>query len=175
MGITAAYSYDPGEHYRATRAVTRFTSMRWVVRGAVLLGVGMAAWVVYRGRNDGDPVASLVAAAPYVLLALFWAGFPPYFQRRAARKLPERDPSIRGEQERRVDAAGYHAAGNGVHLDIPWHAMARGVEEPEFFLFFYNMQCAYYLPKRVLSAADCAEVRRFMRAGLGAQAQLIGG
>ena len=54
-----------------------------------------------------------------------------------------------------MDAAGYHSRGNGVALDIPWHAVARAIETDEFFLLFYNKQFAYYLPKRAFAARSC--------------------
>lgn len=54
--------------------------------------------------------------------------------------------------------------------------MARAVESDRFFLFFYNKQCAYYLPKRALSNPQCAEVRALMkRAGTEGLASTISG
>jgi hypothetical protein len=81
---------------------------------------------------------------------------------------------VRGPQERTVDAVGYHSRGNGVAVDVPWHALKKAVETEHFFIFFYNWQCGYYVPKRALSAADVARVREHARAGLGAQAHLRG-
>lgn len=112
-------------------------------------------------------------ALPWVIIGAFWLEFIPWLQRRAARKLPARDASVRGPQERAVDATGYHSRGNGVHLDVPWHAMVRGVETDQFFLFFYNKQCAYYLPKRALSETQCADVRALLRANLGERTVLL--
>jgi hypothetical protein len=175
MSVSASYDFDSREHYRASRAATRFTAARWISWIAVLFGVGMVAWIMIRGWNEPDPLPTIVAALPYALLALVWATITPFMQHRAAHKLPARDPSVRGTQDRRVDEAGYHSRGNGVQLDIPWHAMVRGVEHAEFFLFFYNKQCAYYLPKRTLAPEEIAEVRRLMHAGLGPKARLVGG
>jgi hypothetical protein len=50
-----------------------------------------------------------------------------------------------------------------VALDLPWHAMLSGVETAEFFLFFYNKQLAYYLPKRLLDSTGINEIRTMMQ------------
>jgi hypothetical protein len=41
--------------------------------------------------------------------------------------------------------------------------MLSGVETAEFFLFFYNKQLAYYLPKRLLDSTGINEIRTMMQ------------
>jgi hypothetical protein len=45
--------------------------------------------------------------------------------------------------------------------------MARALETPEFFLFFYDHRYAFYFPKRLLSPNDIEEVRRLSQSGVG--------
>ena len=165
MSVTATYDFDPKEHYQAARAVTRLTWFRWVpwiAVGIVLLLVLVEVVLPHWGEFDAWEL--FLTSLPWLLLGVFWIALIPWSQRRAARKLAKRDPSVRGPQKRSVDAAGYHSLGNGVRVEVPWHAMARAVETDRFFLFFYNKQCAYYIPKRALSDPQCAEVRTLMEA-----------
>jgi hypothetical protein len=168
MAVALTYEFDAHEYYRASRAVMRLTSARWLNWGFSALAVGLAMWSIV--PNWGAPVGVLLAGAfPWLLLAGFWLAFIPFIQRRAARKLPERDASVRGPQERIIDSSGLHLRGNGVALEVPWHAMVRGVETAQFFLFFYNKQCAHFVPKRTLSTRQIDQIREFMQGGLNEQ------
>jgi hypothetical protein len=174
MGVSATYEYDPSEHYQAMRAVTNLTPFRWVgLVCFVLLPAGTVVLAAFAARATGRDVGTaLLGVPPYVLLFFFWGALIPMSQRRRAKRLPKLDPSVNGPQERRVDGEGYHSRGNGVALDIPWHAMRKVVETEQHFLFFYNWQCAYYLPKRPLDAGQIRGVRDFARSALGERARL---
>jgi hypothetical protein len=62
---------------------------------------------------------------------------------------------------------GIHFRANGFSFDVSWHVMARALETPEFFLFFYDHRYAFYFPKRLLSPNDIEEVRRLSQSGVG--------
>jgi YcxB-like protein len=173
VAVTSVFEFDSSEYYRALRVVSRHTAARWVSWGFAALALVLAVLAIRDGWWRTSPVALFLNALPWVLLGVFWVVFLPVSQRWAARRLPKRDASVRGPQERTVDADGFHSRGNGVALDVPWHAMLRGVESDEFFLFFYSKQLAYYLPKRVLSSTQIGEVRAMMRSGLGGRARLF--
>ncbi len=174
MSVQAVFDFDAREAYRAARAVTRLTPLRYFSWVLAALAVCLFAWTVIPAWGKADTFSLLLSGLPYLVLAVFWLFLLPLSQRRATRKMPDRDASLRGPQAREIDAVGYHSRGNGVALDVPWHAMARGVETAEFFLFFYNKQCAYYLPKRTLSEAQAVEVRSLMHSALGQRARVMG-
>jgi hypothetical protein len=173
MAVETTFDYKPREHYRALRAVTRLTSSRYWSFAFLLFAVAMLGWTVLPNLDVATPSELLWSALPWVLLGAFWVGITPFLLWRAAKKLPERDPSAIGPQLRVVDENGYHSLGNGVSVDIPWHAMLKAAETPEFVLFFYNKQCAYYIPKHSLAADKLAELRRLTRANLGARAAVL--
>ncbi len=165
MSVTVTYDFDPKEHYKAARAVTRLTWFRWVpwiAAAIVLLLLAVEVFLPHWGEYDAWEL--FMTSLPWLLLGVFWIALLPWSQRRGARRIAKRDPSVRGPQERTIDEAGYHALGNGVRVEVPWHAMAKAVESDRFFLFFYNKQCAYYIPKRVLSDSQSADVRTLMKA-----------
>jgi hypothetical protein len=172
MSVSTTFEYDPAEHYSASQAVFRRGTARYLRWGFVALAIVLLWWNVVRHWNDASLSMVLASALPYVLLGAFWLFYFPYAQRRAARKLPEVDASVRGPQTRGVDVDGFHTRGNGVSLDVPWHAMVRGEETDRFFLFFYAKQLAYYIPKRVLSPSETGDVRGLMREHLGERATL---
>lgn len=173
MTVTVVSEFDPKEHYRVARVVTRHTAARWISWVFVALALVMVAWSVLPYWGEADPVTLFASAAPWLFLCVFWIGLIPLSQRFSARKLPKRDASARGSQERTLDESGFHFRGNGVSLDVPWHAMARGIETGEFFLLFYNKSCAYYLAKRRMTAEQISDARQLMKAGLGATARTM--
>jgi hypothetical protein len=120
MSVSATYEYDAAEHYRALRAITCLTPLRWIsLLCFFILPVGVVALAAFAARATGHAVGTaLIGIAPYVLL-FFWGALIPWSQRLRARRLPKLDPSAQGVQERRVDVEGYHSRGNGVALDIP--------------------------------------------------------
>src|SRR5262245_880838 len=141
MTITATYDFDWREHYRASREVTRRQPARWLVWGFIVVLAVALGVLSYRAIAEGaSTFSTFLSVLPWILVGAFWLGITPFVQWRAASKLPSRDPSVQGPQERTIDVSGYHSRGNGVALDLPWHAMARGIETPDFFLFFYNKQ-----------------------------------
>lgn len=174
MDVTATFEYDSKEHYRALRDITNLTPYRWVtvISGVVLplVAVAVIVWII-RAR-DGDPLATFMDWLPYILLFFVWAAILPLSQWRMAKRLPTIDASARGPQERGVDSIGYHQRGNGVALEVPWHAFKKAVETDRFFIFFYTRQCGYYLPKRTLSASDISAVRQIARTALGERARV---
>lgn len=172
MSVSTTFDFDAAEHYRATRVVNSRSSMRYVTWGFVALSPLMLAWSVLPRLGEAPTGDLLVSALPWLLLPAFWLVVIPMLQRRGAHKLSTRDPSVRGPQTRIVDAEGYHSRGNGVSVDVPWHAMTRGVEVEQFFLFYYSKQFAYYLPKRVLAPADIVTVRALMRERLQDRAEV---
>jgi len=171
MSVSATFDFDSSEHYRASREVARRISTRWLARAFALLALIFVGLNV-RATWGSPPAYVFVNALPWLLLGVFWLSLVPLTQWWAAKRLPARDASVRGTQERTVDSQGYHSRGNNVALDIPWHAMVRVVETDAFFLFFYNKQCAYYLPKRALTDDQTRQVRGFARDGLGDRVEL---
>lgn len=175
MSVSATFEYDPDEHYRALRATTGVTMVRWMP--ILAFGVPITAIVfeiiAIRNNPERGAMTSVMDVLPYVLLGAFWLGMVPFSQRRQSRRLTKLDPSVIGPQERVVDAEGFHTSGNGEHLDVPWHILRRVVETDQFFLFFYDREHAYYIAKRLLSSDQVQAVRSFARAGLRDHVHLL--
>jgi hypothetical protein len=160
------YDFSSSEHYRASRIVTQRSRWSWLPWIAAILLVVLVTIGQLSTDRPLDPLSVLLSIVPYVGLALVWVAGLPLLQRYAAFNLPKVDPSVRGPQERIVDTDGYHSRGNGVSIDLPWHVMAQSIETEDFFLFYYNKKCAYYLPKRTASDAEIAEIRELIRTRL---------
>ncbi len=173
MNVHTVFDYDPSEHYLGVRTVTRLTPLRYMQWVMVAVALGMLAWTVVPAWGEFPPMTIFWSALPWLVLTIFWITFFPFMQRRASRTLASRDASVIGPQERSIDAVGFHSRGNGVSLDVPWHAMARVVETDRLFLFFYNKRCAYYLPKRVLTPEQVTVVRELARTALRERAKLL--
>jgi hypothetical protein len=173
MSVRATFAFDPAEHYRALRQVTRRTSAQYISWVFVAIAGWLAYWNAFRFWGEYPTWGLIWTALPYLLLGGFWLGLIPYSQWRAARKAAKSDPSVQGPQTREIDDVGFRSSGNDVVLELPWKAILRGVETNQFFLFYYSKQLAYYVPKRALGAADAEELRRLMRDNLGTRAQVM--
>lgn len=172
MSVRAVFEFDKAEHYRASRAVTRATPARYYTWALAAGCFAMFAWSLWKVPPGTDLRGILVMVLPWLLLTIIWVGLIPFAQWRLARRVPKLDASVLGPQERIVDSDGFHSRGNGVGLDVPWHVLQKVVETDAFFFFYYNKRCAYYLPKRVLSAHDVLEVRDLSRAVLKDRAKV---
>ena len=106
MSVHAVYDFSADEHYRAMRAAIRHTPARWLSWGFAALATIFVAMKLREGWGRMAPLALLVNVLPWILVGIFWVAMTPLSQRSAARKLPSRDPSARGPQERMVDAEG---------------------------------------------------------------------
>ena len=173
MSVAATYEYDWREHYRASREVTRRMWTRWLGWGFAAVALILVSLNYFSAAGHVSALGVFLNVSPWLLVGAAWLALIPLMQRRAAKKLPSRDLSLRGPQTRSLDAIGYHFRGNSVSLDIPWQVMLRAVETPEFFLFFYNKQCAYYFPKRALNATEVERARALLKEGLGNRAQTL--
>lgn len=159
MTVSAEFEFSATEHRRASAAVLRQLPSRWVfpLAGVVILALNGFRVLTYWGEYPAS--ALFMSILPWLLVSALFVAFMPLMSWVHTRRIVKSDPSIRGLQRRVVDATGFHSSGNGVVLDLPWHAMARCAETDEFFLFFYAGQLAYYLGKSHLSAAEIASVR----------------
>ena len=165
--MVVEFPFDVAEHRRASAAVMRMLPARWLGPAAALVILWLGVWPIVRRWGD-YPASKLVASAlPWVLVAAALAFMTPLTIWQSSRKLVRVDPSVRGTQRRAVDAAGFHSTGNGVAVDLQWHAMARCAETEEFFLFFYTKQLAYYVGKVHLSSDECSAVRALIDSHAG--------
>ena len=80
MAVSATFNFDPAEHYRALRAVTRLTPLRWIglVCFLILPTVTIGLTVLVARAAGGDIGAALSSTVPYVLLFFFWGTLIPF-------------------------------------------------------------------------------------------------
>jgi hypothetical protein len=172
----ARFEYDPTEQYAAARAVTRATNWRWIIPvGAIGIPLFVIAVTILPHLDTMSPTSMIISSLPWILLGAFYLVLIPMSQKRRAKKLPTREPSVRGTQERGVDEAGLHIRGHGLTMDYAWPDLQSAVETPQFFLFFYNKNCAHFIPKRALPASGLDDVRTVLRTYMGSRAKLAGG
>lgn len=98
----------------------------------------------------------------------------PWIQRRRYRRLYAETPGTRGPQVYRFDADGLMMSGGVAAITLGWDAIIEADETDELFLFFFNKQCAYYLPKRAIGGAPVeSELRELLRTHLGDRAKKL--
>ncbi len=168
--VDCRFNFDFAEHCRANRAVRRRLLIYWLDPIVGTIAFTAFVWSFLQPRNEEVTAFGWVtwlALTGVVVLS-------PIGRRWLLRKSAERDPSLKGLQERRLDGVGYHSKGNDIAFDLPWHGVLRCVETEEFLLFFYFKNWAYYLPKRALSEDQLFAARAIVRDGLGNKAELLG-
>ena len=170
MTVNCSFNFDLAEHYRADRTIRRRTLIYWLEPIFGTVAFIAFVWTFLQPRNEEVTVFGWVTWL--VLTGVFVLS--PTGRRRLLRKSAERDPSLKGLLERRLDGVGYHSKGNDIAFDLPWHGVLRCVETQEFLLFFYFKNVALYLPKRALSEDQLFAARAIVRDGLGSKAELLG-
>lgn len=159
FAITMQHEMTVADDLALRRAIHRALPLRvpMVVFGGVCAGIGVFAGV---GAGLESGVASAaVTALPWALLSAVWLtlGLVPL-------AMWSRHARVAGRHERTLDDAGLHVRAGGVSIDLPWHAMARTIETPEFFLFYDAQGRAHYLPKRGLREREQREIQRWIAA-----------
>jgi hypothetical protein len=173
VSVSVNYEFDQREHYRAMRALTQLTVLRWLPRVVgVFFGV-LFLLIILGGIASGHVGGTLINLLPWVLIAGLWTFLIPLSQKWTARRLARTDPSVIGPQQRILDERGFKSIGNGIELQIPWDRFSKVRETEEFFLFFYNWQCAYYVPKRALGSAHRWEAVQLIQRHVGERATLL--
>ncbi len=169
------FSFDAAQHLRAQREVNRRWKYRWTLWA---FGIGfpaiMFAWGVLPNWSRINSWYLFLNLLPWLLLSAFFLALIPIQQRRAARKLAKTDPTLQGLQRRFVDDAGLHMVAPGLSLDLAWTTMQNVVETDEFFLFYYNTRCAYYIPKAGMESGADEATRQIIRTHAGGKAALAG-
>ena len=176
-GLTVHFPWDAGEHRRFVRRLQlealRHGRSRWVVWAVVAGFLVDVAWLAW--RHHASPSELALVLAPFftlfaLWLALFWWGLP-YFNARAYRR---RNRCATEEQLRVLTAAGLEIGCASSRAVVPWSAIVRALETPEFFLFFASPSSAVHLPRRALGAAgDRARLRALLRETLRERAELL--
>ena len=173
MNTFAQFEYDPAEQYAAARAVTRATNWRWIIP-VFAIGIPLLTIVltIVPDRESMSVTNMFFSALPWVLLGAFYLALIPMMQKRRAKKMIKTEPWVRGTQERGVDETGFHVRGHGLVMDYAWSDIQSAIETPHFFLFFYNRNCAHFIPKRALPVAGVDDVRSVIQAHMPSRARL---
>lgn len=155
------------EHARAQhvilkkRFLTEGKSLIFIIPfGMLLLGTAVAGWVAIQG----EPLYLIIMAVADVVMAIvawvfFWGRgwFNAWHQRRSDSSLAYPIHHIFGDNGLRV-------RGRSAEVTIGWRSFKTVAETPEFILFFYSSTAAHYLPKRVATGDQLAELRALIRA-----------
>jgi hypothetical protein len=173
------FTWNQPEHVRFVRAVARHRQggrwMRWIMPTVVLVVFAFVALlpVIHPGGNMG-PVWR--AFAPWLAIMLGWMALLswglPYL---AAVTFRRQNHCSRHPMRRVITPQGVRAECETTTSAVSWAGVHHVVETPEFFLFYVTPACAFQLPTRAIgSPTVLSELRRVLRAHLGARAMLLG-
>ncbi|MBB6072581.1 hypothetical protein HNQ61_004244 [Longimicrobium terrae] len=169
------FTWDRGEVVRAVRAVRANVSGRpwWLVFAYPVLLIMIVAVASTLWDGTLSRGALVQAIGPWILFLVAWATLMAWI-----------GPWLTARAQSRENGPGQHTligtlSGDGYGTDngrtqnsIHWNGVLRAVETPEFFLFYYNRNCAFYLPHRAIAPEQLPEVRRVIVSQLGDRAAL---
>jgi YcxB-like protein len=173
--LQASFTLDPSEITRAGMVTARRTGSIWVWYLLMLLIVSFNTIpATYRQWTHGGFAAIsipvlLLGLSPLLIIAVG----PPLAGRWAAKRLVRTGPSSQGTQHVGVADWGLQVSGPMSSGTLRWSSVMKAIETQEFFLFFLSRLAPVYIPKRLLSDADVAQVRQLTRSGLGSKAALL--
>lgn len=174
--LAVTFAWDAAEHRRFVRRLQlealrhgRARVIVWAVVAGFVLDV---AWLVW--RHHAAPLELAIVLAPFLALfavwiSLFWWGLP-YANARTYRRT---HPCAREAQIRVLSPAGLEIGCATQRSTVPWSAIIRALETPEFLLFFASPSSAVHLPLRALPGTDeRRRARALLRDALGERAEL---
>jgi hypothetical protein len=115
----------------------------------------------------------LVAAAPWLVILGLWFGLLYWwFPRMTARRLAAQDLSTRAPIRHVISEAGFAVNANGAAITLSWDHIKQVVETPEFLLFYYTNNCAYFTPRRAIPDGELPPLRSLLHRVLGPRARM---
>jgi len=168
--LTIRFDVDAGEAVRALREVRRSLRRWWAVPPWVTFGLMGFLAALYLATGNSLSDLWLLGLAAVMVAGITLA--EPLIQRRLFRRRFAATPSLRVPQAYTLSDAGLSITAGPTTASLEWDAFVKATETREFFLLFYNDQCAYYLPKRVVGGAPAeSELRALLADHLGSRAQ----
>ncbi len=169
-----SWDWDGSEYVRVHRAVQRHArgfarAFVWVVAACAACGALLIVYWFASGRME-----AAFGILPWVVILLLWLSLLWTWLPRASARAQLKFGA--GPRHLIVDAEGVDAGSEAARTVIKWPLILRAVETPEFFLLFYNAQCAYWVPKRAMGGgAELEAFRNRLRNALGERARLSAG
>lgn len=153
--MTFTYQSSFWEHYHANAAVLlRIRSQLLGYGFMAVVGVFLIGIQVALSMNGRYPASASGAAVGAWFVVLF-----PFTNAIQVWSVRRRNRIVGGEQTFAVGDEGIRMSGAHWDGSVRWDAVVRVVETSSFLLFYFSPRFAYYVPKRVMSAADLASVR----------------
>ena len=167
MTVDATFSFDPWEHYRVMRTVSRGSRSMRLLYGMVLFLMLLLLLPLLLGQSiTSRNFWSFGAFAAVVLVGLPLLQLRASFKHRTIHGPPH---TFHGLE---LNADGVRAYCDHTSTDLKWVAIHKARETREFFLVYHARDCACYLPKRALDGEQIAQVRQILTTHLGERAAL---
>lgn len=169
--LTVAFEPTEEEYFDVGRSILRIASplasRAWLV-GVFVVGL-IAAILAALGGGDGLWTRIVPPLAlSWILFVALLAG-----AQRAALRRHQREAFAHGRAvTMELSPWGCRCRWPGGEQATPWHAMMHAVEDGNLFLLFYMTHCAYFVPRRVLSVAEEARLRRLLKAWMGERSRI---
>jgi YcxB-like protein len=176
--LTFTFEWNFREHARLSSFLTReyFTRRPWRIAGAVALVLVLGSVLLEMAASKAGPTAALIGLTPWLVFLVLWLGFFLYgVGWVSAWQVRRQDPSIREPFTYALTDRGLHVKAHNVDVEVQWPGIYKVRERPDAFLFYYNVRCAYQLPKRAIGPSDqLRAVRDFIRAHLPSSTPFLG-
>ena len=133
------------------------------------------AMLAFSAALDPNHSASsiLVAGAPWVVIIGLWFGLLYYWlPRMAARRLSTQDPSTKAPIRHVISDSSFALTSSGAAVTLNWDYIKQVVETPDFLLFYYTNNCAYFTPRRSIPDTDLPALRDLLHRVLGPRARV---
>lgn len=152
--LAFTWDWTRAEHIRLHKALFREASRRGpmrIARAAFYFVIGSVVLVLLLNAFRGD-LQPLARTFPWLLMVGGWVVlFTWMLPRSSARSYLK---AHRGPLRLVLTPDAVESGCDVCSSQVRWSAIERAVETPEFFFLFYNSQCAYFLPKRVVPTLE---------------------
>lgn len=170
-----SWQWTQRDHILASGQVRKHAIRNWLSKALPYLMVIPLVILACAAVLDPNQSAMsiLFSSGPYIVMIGVWFGILYYWVPRAtARRLSTQDPSTRGPIRHTITDTSFAVTSVSAATTLNWDHMKQVVETPDFLLFYYSNNCAYFTPRRAIPDADLPALRALLHRVLGPRARM---
>jgi len=163
--ISATYTPTVRLLFSATNQI------RWVTRANLVLygffsGVPVLLLLYhwFTGKLGTEQLLGLPSWAVLAAIAVFAPIFFNWLSYRQIAANLKSNPSANGPQTLNFSETGVEVIGDGADVSVDWKNIVRVCERGAFLLAFFSKDCAYVVPKQLLSEAEIDQIKAWYSA-----------
>ena len=161
--ITKSFQTDVSNQYRACRQIFHKTTGAKLIYGFFIsLPILLILMKLYIGKGFSGLEFGLIPTWLFIgLLFAYPLILMPIMQFFQVRKAFNSNPSAQQRQNYEITDKGIRNFGDGFNVELSWESIPKIEKSKDFVLLFMSKNCAYYLPKDLVSEQEYQQMEEW--------------